>query len=220
MPQNLQKLMIQNLDVSGSTQFPVMFNPTEYSVDDAAKWTEQPRKGQLAELQYTGLERRKLTLELFFDTYERKRGKQDVRDETKKIADLMVMNREKHRPPKLLLTWGGPDHAAHQLFPFTCVMQSLKQHFTLFLSDGTPVRAKLTAVFMEFSLPVEDLRKNQPSSPDRVKTYRVKTGDTLSGIAGLFYQDPRAWRPIAVKNDVPDPRTLVAGQVLTIPRLD
>src|SRR5437763_14509445 len=106
MPQNLQKLMIQNQDESGSTPFPVMFNPTEYAVDDAAKWTEQPRKGQLAELQYTGLQRRKLSLDLFFDTYERKEGVRDVRDETKQIADLMVMNREKHRPPKVLLTWG------------------------------------------------------------------------------------------------------------------
>jgi len=75
-------------------------------------------------------------------------------------------------------------------------------------------------VFTEFSLPVEDLRKNQMSSPDRVKTYRVKVGDTLSGIAGLYYQDQRVWRPIAIRNDVADPRQLVAGQVLTIPRLD
>ncbi|PYR87672.1 MAG: hypothetical protein DMF84_31025 [Acidobacteria bacterium] len=217
MPQNLQKLMIQNQDESGSTPFPVMFNPTEYAVDDAAKWTEQPRKGQLAELQYTGLQRRKLSLELFFDTYERK---VDVRTETAKIANLMVMNREKHRPPKVLLTWGDVDPAAHKLFPFTGVMQSLKQQFILFMSDGKPVRAKLTAGFTEFSLPVEDLRKNQMSSPDRVKTYRVKVGDTLSGIAGLFYQDPRVWRPIAIRNDVADPRQLVAGQVLTIPRLD
>src|SRR5438270_2695445 len=158
MPQNLQKLMIQNQDESGSTPFPVMFNPTEYAVDDAAKWTEQPRKGQLAELQYTGLQRRKLSLELFFDTYERK---VDVRTETAKIANLMVMNREKHRPPKVLLTWGDVDPAAHKLFPFTGVMQSLKQQFILFMSDGKPVRAKLTAVFTEFSLPVEDLRKHR-----------------------------------------------------------
>jgi nucleoid-associated protein YgaU len=47
----------------------------------------------------------------------------------------------------------------------------------------------------------------------------VKIGDTLSGIAGMFYKDPRLWRPIAQRNDVENPRDLQPGQVLTIPQI-
>jgi nucleoid-associated protein YgaU len=99
------------------------------------------------------------------------------------------------------------------------VLQSLKQLFVLFLGDGTPVRATLTCQFVEFTLPVEELQANEPHSPDHAKAYVVKEGDTVSGIAGIFYRDPRLWRPIAERNAIDNPRVLTAGAVLTIPKI-
>src|SRR5690606_5220057 len=98
-------------------------------------------------------------------------------------------------------------------------LESLKQQFVLFLGDGTPGRAKLTVAFLEFTLPEEELQRNEPNSPDHTKAYVVKEGDTVSGIAGMFYRDPRLWRAIAERNDIEDPRSLPAGLVLTIPNL-
>jgi Contractile injection system tube protein/LysM domain len=215
MAGRLEKLRIKNED-SGE-EFAVLFNPTEYSIEDASKWTDQDRMGQKPELHYTGGERKKLTMELFFDTYE---NGSDVREHTSKLAALLVFNREAHRPPKVTLNWGqGAPGGPHADFPFTGVLESLKQQFVLFLGDGTPVRAKLAVVFLEFTLPEEELQENEPNSPDHTKAYVVKQGDTVSGIAGLFYRDPRLWRPIAERNNVVNPRELLAGQVLTIPNL-
>jgi len=219
MAGRLEKLIIRNEDKN--EEYAVLFNPTEYAIEDASSWAEQERMGQKPELQYTGGERRKLSMELFFDTYE---SKTDVRVHTNNITQLLganVVDREKHRPPKVTLIWGREaPGGAHPDFPFTCVLTSLKQQFILFLSDGTPVRAKLTVSFLEFTLPEEERKKNETSSADHTKTYIVKAGDTVSGIAGLFYKDPRKWRPIARVNDIEDPRVLDAGLVLAIPRIE
>jgi|SRR6185503_2541646 len=215
MAGRLEKLRIRNDDTH--EEFSVLFNPTQYSIEDASKWQDQDRMGQQPELHYTGGDRRKLSMDLFFDTYEQRK---DVRDHTSKIAGLLVFNREVHRPPKVTISWGGaPSGGAHADFPFTCVLSTLKQQFVLFLSDGTPARATLTCVFLEFTLPEEELQRNEPSSPDHTKAYVVKEADTLSGIAGMFYRDPRLWRPIADRNDIDDPRRLTPGAVLTIPKI-
>jgi nucleoid-associated protein YgaU len=213
MPGRLEKLKVKNEDTG--EEFSVLFNPSEYSIDAAAKWTEQEKRGQKPELQYTGNERKKLAMDLFVDTYE---AQTDVREHTVKIANLLVFNKEKHRPPKVTLSWGreapgGP----FAEFPFTGVLQSLKQQFTLFLSDGTPVRAKLSTSFLQFSLTEEELKKNEAHSADKTKTYLVKQGDTVSGIAALFYKDPTQWRHIARANDIVNPRKLQPGTLLIIP---
>ena len=48
------------------------------------------------------------------------------------------------------------------------------------------------------------------------KTYTVKKGDTLWGIATRFYGDGTKWGTLASKNGVSDPRKLQIGKVLTL----
>ena len=216
MPGALEKLKIKDEDTK--QEFSVLFNPSEYSIEGGAKWSEQEKRGQKPELQYTGGQRKKLAMELFFDTYE---AGTDVRDHTVKIANLLVFNKERHRPPKVTLSWGkAAPGGAFAEFPFTGVLESVKQQFTLFMSDGTPVRAKLSVAFIQFSLTEEELKKNGPNSADKTKTYLVKQGDTVSGIAALFYKDPSLWRHIARANGVENPRKLQAGRALTIPAIE
>ena len=112
-----------------------------------------------------------------------------------------------------------PAGGAHAEFPFVGVLETLKQQFVLFLGDGTPVRAKLSVAFLEFTLPEEELQKNEPHSPDLTKLYVVKVRDTLSAIASVFYQDPGKWREIALANDIDVPRQIAPGQVLRIPKI-
>ena len=92
--------------------------------------------------------------------------------------------------------------------------------FTLFLADGTPVRATLTVVFNEF-VDVDVLVQEQPTeSADHRQTRLVKTGDRIDNIATEVYGDPAKWRPIAEANNIDDPTQLVPGHVLIIPRLN
>ena len=48
------------------------------------------------------------------------------------------------------------------------------------------------------------------------RTYTVKKGDTLWGIATLFYGDGTRWRELASRNGVSDPKKLQIGKVLTL----
>ncbi len=53
-----------------------------------------------------------------------------------------------------------------------------------------------------------------PPSTAGATTYKVKSGDTLSGIAG---EHGTTWRVLAELNNIDDPRTLRVGQVLKLP---
>jgi len=216
----MAKLEIKNLDKPGD-QIVVLYNPAEYTIEGNAKWNEQPRNRQKPELQYTGSDIRKLSLDLFFDSYERK---EDVRKYTSKLAQLLIPSVDSgngKRPPKIQISWGDADpDASTALFPFVCVMETLKQQFILFNNSGTPVRAKVTASFKEFRSTQEEQQRNPPASSSPAQTYTVKEGDTLSSIAGQVWQDPSGWRRIASANEILNPRVLTPGQQLNIPKVE
>src|ERR1044071_235035 len=214
---SLNKLSIKNTD--NGQEFKVLFNPTEYTFEDASKWQEQEATRRQPELQYTGGERRRLSMELFYDTYE---ANTDVRKETGKLQELLVVTTDNgnngKRPPVVELSWGLAE--SHVGFPFRCVLESLKQQFTLFTSDGKPVRAKVSVSFKEYELPKEELQRDPRRSSYPAQTYTVREGDTLSGVASAVWSDPAKWRVLADANEIPNPRVLEPGQTLIVPAIE
>jgi len=146
--------------------------------------------------------------QLTFDTYEEGT---DVTDATDQIYDLLYLDPSTHAPPICELTWGT--------FSFCGVLDHVSGRFTLFLADGTPVRATLSVVFNEF-IDVDVLVQENPTeSADHRKTRLVKSGDRIDNIAAEEYGDPAKWRAIAEANDLDDPSQLEPGYVLIVPRL-
>jgi hypothetical protein len=193
----------------GQPRIDVQFNPTQYGID---------RSNQISEIAVPGLEApilqfvhgntRSLSMDLFFDTYEKQ---SDVTDETKKIYNLLNLDPDTHVPPICEIKWGN--------FSFKGVLDHVSGKFTLFLADGTPVRATLSVTFKQY-IPVEVLvRKNPTRSADHRKTCVVRSGDRLDVIAGREYGDPTKWRPIAEANNLSNPRVLEFGRTLVIPAL-
>lgn len=216
----LERLKITNLDNKSS--FNVLFNPTEYSFEDGSTWQDQDRNRQRPELQYTGGERTKLTMELFFDTYE---TNQDVRVHTSKLVKLLVpttnQGNDGKRPPLIQLDWGHADpDTANSYFPFVCVLEKLTQKFTLFNETGTPVRATANVTFKQFRLPEEELKRNPQRKSFPFQIYTARAGDTLSGIAAKHWKDPARWREIADSNPIDNPRLVEPGQTLLIPAIE
>lgn len=211
---SLNKLSIKNLD--NGEEFKVLFNPTEYTFEDSSKWQDQQGNRRRPELQYTGGERKRLSMELFYDTYE---AKEDVRLYTGKLQQLLVVTTDNgnngKRPPVVELSWGQAQ--SNVGFPFKCVLESLKQQFTLFNSDGMPVRAKVSVSFKEYELPKDEQQREPRRSSYPAQTYTVREGDTLSGIASAVWNDPSKWRRLADVNDISNPRVLEPGQPLIVP---
>jgi LysM repeat protein len=188
---------------------PVLFYPTQYSLDQGNQIAEIGIPGLSAPiLQYVRGNTRTLTMELFFDTYEQQT---DVRKYTDKIYGLLGIKSSTHVPPICTVSWGS--------LTFNCVLERVGGRFTLFLADGTPVRATLSVTFKEFTNIEVEVRSTPTESADHTKTRAVQRGDTLSNIAATEYGDPAKWRPIAEANRIDNPRVLKPGQVLAIPPL-
>ena len=119
----LEKAVIVNADTNDEIE--VLFNPKEYVIEKKTPWSEINVFGlDSPPVQFTMGERKRLSMELFFDTSEEKT---DVRDYTAKIEELMLVNAQEHRPPILRFSWGS--------LSFDCVLEDLVQRFTLFTND-------------------------------------------------------------------------------------
>ncbi|MGB7922515.1 MAG: LysM peptidoglycan-binding domain-containing protein [Pyrinomonadaceae bacterium] len=229
----LEKLTITPRKPSNLQPIKVLFNPTSYSISKSVSW-EPPRPPVTSGtstskvtnrefnaplLEFGGGGSRVLTLNLFFDvTEEASSGRpRDVRNWTNKFVALTRIERvgnDGQQPPVCDITWGdGPPKNSD--FPFTGVVTSLNQDFTLFENTGRPVRANLSVSFKEFLVPEKDKRDNDPEFTTRV----VKRGDTLSGIAAEMYNNSLLWRVIADANNLADPRRLEIGMALNIPKI-
>ena len=209
----LEKAQLQPLNVDGSPKgerIDVLFNPAEYSIQKANQFAETPLLGLPTPIrQFSSGGAETLTLDLFFDTYE---NGEDVRQHTEKVAGLLKIDPDLHAPPTLKFMWGKLE--------FKCVLEQLTKKFTMFLADGTPVRATLSVTFKEYKTIHEQMSSRPLQSADRTKTRIVKEGDTLWLIAAQEYDDPGLWRRIAEKNEINNPRFLAAGMELTIPPLE
>jgi hypothetical protein len=196
-----------------------MFNPKEYTIQRSVKWEQGKSSGKnVPPMKFTNGEPASLQLELYFDTYEKTGDDRDVRKHTKKIWDLMMVddglkdNKSKvGRPSKILFQWGKGVN-------FEAVVQSVSQNFTMFLSDGIPVRAKLTVGLLQ----LRDLTSQPPTNPTSQgdggeRIWTVQQGETLSLIAHRALGDTKAWRSIAAMNKLEDVRKLEPGMVLVIP---
>lgn len=100
---------------------------------------------------------------------------------------------------------------------FRCVVESVRQKFTLFSPDGIPLRATLTVGLREYKTLDEQLAHLNLTSPDRTHSHVTQNGDTLSRIAAQYYRRAGDWRAIADANGIEDPRRLMVGAFLTIP---
>jgi nucleoid-associated protein YgaU len=201
-------------------KIPVMFNPEEYTVNKDINYAQTSIPGLSGPiLQFVNGNMQTLEMELLLDTYEEHRegsrvlnqAGEDVRNLTRKITDLMVIDPEIHAPPVLIFAWGS--------FSFTCVLARASQRFIMFKPDGIPVRARLNVTFNEYIDPEREAKEISRQTADYTKLHTVVEGETLSSIAADAYGNPRMWRPIALDNNIDEPRNLSIGQRLRIPPL-
>ena len=189
---------------------PLRFNPTEYQLQKTNNFAEIAIPGlESPPIQFVRGEAEKLSAEVLVDTSD---TLADVRVAyVNALRGLMDLNRELHAPPIVRFTWDTE--------VFRGVLDSLTVTYLMFTPEGIPLRAKLSLSLKEYR-PVDiQIKENPTSSPDFEKTYVVRRGDTLSGIAFAVYRDATVWRAIAQNNQIQDPRTLPPGQVLQLPRL-
>lgn len=211
--------------------YDVQFNPTELSFDKQAQLAEIAIPGLDAPLQqFVRGNAEKLTLELFCDTTEHGTGvgAKSVTAETDKFYQLAKILPERHAPPVVTFLWNqhfpgdslGEAWGNQRRNTFTGVAESVRQRFTMFSTEGIPLRATVTVVLREYRPIEQQLFELNLSSPDRTHGHVLAVGETLSAVAARYYDQPGEWRRIAEANGIEDPRRLRPGMHLTVPSID
>ncbi len=200
---NLTKAVITNTITNEKIN--VMYNPEEFKLDQGNTFAEVGIPGLNAPpIQYVRGRSRTLTMDLFFDTYE---TQEDVRTHTNRIVSLLNTLPQTKAPPVLLFTMGR--------FNFECVLVDAGQRFTMFLRDGTPVRATLSTRFQEYVR--IDITVQQGLFVGVPTLHNFIMGQTLSSLAATYLGDPGKWRQIAQANNIDNPLNIQPGTQLTIP---
>jgi nucleoid-associated protein YgaU len=185
----------------------VMYNPDEYKLDQGNNFAEVGIPGLAAPpVQYVRGRGRTLSMDLFFDTYGREPA-EDVRKFTNRIVALLDKVPQLKAPPVLLFTMGQ--------FSFECVLVDAAQRFTMFQSDGTPVRSMLSVKFQEFVRVEIKVERGLFVGPPTL--HNLAGEQTLSGVAAQLLGDASRWREIADANGVDDPFRIPTGTPLVVP---
>jgi hypothetical protein len=193
----------------------VCFNPKEYALEKSVEWDAEKAFSDAPQPEFKAPKPMTLSVTLQFDTYEERTN---VRDKwVRKIEKLTMMtgdlpkdgtqaksksDKQKFRPPTILFIWGR--------FIFKGVVESLSQKYTMFLSDGTPVRAECALKIRNVLEKDVDKGTSQSfSAPgENGKTYQLHDNDRLDLIAAKELGDAGRWSEIAAMNDIVDPAAI------------
>jgi nucleoid-associated protein YgaU len=220
---SFQRLTIRRIDGSADP-VEAQFNPAELTLSKGVQLAEIAIPGLDSPiLQFVRGQSETLALDLFFDTTDQGTS---VTAKTDAFYQLVKIDGATHAPPVCELSWGTSDFPGGEFKRpwtdqnrrrFKCVVESVRQRFTLFDESGTPLRATLSVTFREYKLVAEQLREIGFRSADHTEAHVVQQGDTLTRIAHDAYGDPARWREIAVHNGVDDPLALAPGRILELP---
>jgi hypothetical protein len=151
-----EKISLRSLD--DGTLVVAQYNPKELQVDKTVPWSKVNQSNQSNErgihLEFTGAEGRSLTIELLFDGYEdggrtTNKSNESVSELVTKLERLASVwkpeseKEDERRPHRCVAAWGAA------LTDFRCVIESLSTKYTMFSSEGAPLRATCTVKLKE-----------------------------------------------------------------------
>jgi hypothetical protein len=211
--------MKANLVAEDGKELKFRFNPKEYSVSKSATWTRPTNKAARHSTapEFGGVQPQTVQMELFFDDWDEHGNL--VRDIETLLGWLKPTERsidkKKPQPQALKFRWGGQQPLAE----FRGFLKSVGAKYTMFKSDGTPVRATANITLEEIPA---DPKKTNPTSGALAgrRSHVMAAGDSLHSVAFREYDDPALWRGLAAFNGIDDPLRVAPGTRLLIPTAD
>ena len=191
--------------------FIFQYNPSQLTINKSVNWNGLSVNGtNLQAKQFASGNAKTISISnILFDTTVM--GEMNVYEEYIEYLEEMtlVQQFEKElRPPLLTLSWGKGNYF------FDCVLTTLNYDFTMFNKEGVPIRAIVNLTFEEIDLGTSTKKEK---SRKAMKSYTVKSDDTLQKIAQSELGSATQWKIIAVANGIDNPLDLPVGQQLQIP---
>jgi hypothetical protein len=190
-----------------------MFNPESFSIATRLNNERTVKPGGTGtEIRFRNIEARSYSFEFLVDgtgaTGEKREVFADVELFKYTVGYVGIL----HRPHYLILNWG--------LFLAKCVLDSMTVTYDLFRKDGTPLRARITATFLEYIENLLEELLSDRSSPDLTHERIVKEGDTLPLLTHQIYGDSSYYPEVARVNRLNNFRSLKAGDRIIFPPID
>ncbi len=223
----LQKLKISVYDTrkrSGFSfnSFEVMFNPTSLSMSHENVYEKcQGFNSSGSEARYAHSRSEELSLDIVIDgTGVDQMGLMKLLkptpDVTTQVDDFLEkcfhMDGEYHEPKFLRISWGDG-----VLQSFDCRLKKVDIKYTAFERSGAPMRAELTAVFVEDIEQSKRQKLEGKSSPDLSHSRIVRNGDSLPQMCKAIYGSAEHYLRVARANGLDNFRALVPGQEIVFP---
>lgn len=220
---NVTKIRVEayankRLEGSPTGTFDLPINPDAYTQTFKVETERRTGHGnQHTDPRYIATPPEELRLDFYFDGTQTAEGYAQtgsVREQIDRFKGLVyTMNGSIHRPNFLKVCWGRD-------LTFPCLLKNLDVNYTLFNADGSPLRAKLTATFLNFQAAEERQRRERKQSPDLTRQHRTVAGDRLDVLTYEHYNDPTYVLQVAKANRLTTFRALPANQLLAFPPFD
>jgi len=192
------------------------FNPNRLSLSKSVEWRRKPARmaGQASLPEFVGSGPRSLSVDVFLDATSEHDN--SVEEGVEKLMIACVPTKTSLRKKKPASPWVRFEWGTAKSVSFDGVLSSLSVDYSLFDTDGKPLRATCSLSIEEAGA---DTPGQNPTSGSREarRTHRVVAGDSLPQLAWREYGDATAWRVIAEANDIDDPMVLEPGRELLVP---
>ncbi|MBN1480892.1 LysM peptidoglycan-binding domain-containing protein [candidate division KSB1 bacterium] len=204
---------IQYNNKVAEADFFVMFNPASYSQKYEVEYEATQGRGTSGSVQqFKRIKPKDYTFDFVFDGTGVTSEENNVPKQIDHFLTLTArIDGEIHRPLYLKISWGS--------LISQCILKSANISYSLFNSDGYPLRAKITATFSEI---IDDERRTaeeNKTSPDLTHHRIVKEGDTLPLMTHHIYGDASLYLKVAKSNNLTNFRNLTIGSVINFPPL-
>ncbi len=117
----------------------------------------------------------------------------DIKEEIEKLEKTVyTLNSATHQPNYVKINWGD--------FIFKGVLTSLNYEYTLFSSEGKPLRVKISFTFRDHMKREEAVKVENKQSPDLSRLITFKSGESIPFWCDKIYGDPSYCTDVARYN--------------------
>jgi hypothetical protein len=208
--------------------FEAFINPDEFTVNYTSNFDGNSAAGQTGTpANFISTSPIELQLKFYLDGTNAAGKLKGSDGSDKTVAEKLIefyeacgYNSSSHRPRYVEIIWGKLHLLRFDPECFNGCLKSVSVNYKLFNQDGTPLRAVITASFMEAIPDAERDSAGKTASPDMTHVRIVKEGDTLPSMSGKIYGDFIYYLEVAKANKLDAFRSLVPGTKIFFPPFD
>jgi hypothetical protein len=215
----LERLIIRAYkepECSGSVigQFEAYVNPSEITMGYEVEYDAAQGSGTTqSRMNFKKIKPGDLSLNFFLDGTGANGRPLDVQKKIEEFQKVTGYNGDIHRPNYLKIGWGT-------LTVKRCVLKSASIAYKMFKPNGVPLRAVITAAFLDTADDQTRVAMAQDQSPDLTHVRLIKAGDSLPKLCHEIYGDPRLYIAVADANGLDDFRDIKPGMRIFFPPLE